>query len=201
MVLVTNNATYAKAKNLRELVALSKTTPGGIFFGGTGPGTSFNMNAGFVLKGLGTNYSEINYNGTQPITLALLRNDVQVLFNTTAAIKTQIDSGAVHPLAVVADERFPEMPTVPTMLEAGYTGFHPVVWSGIFAPKGTPVATLDKIAADMLAVSLAPDMKDKIETSFAGTIPKSTPQIFAKELEIETKQWRDYLAAINFKPQ
>lgn len=201
IVFATNTATYAKAKTLGELVAFSKAKPEGIFFGGTGPGTAFNMSSGFVLKALGMNYSEINYNGTQPITLALIRNDVQILSNTPTSLKAQFDSGTLHPIAALSEERYPDLPNVQTVREAGYKGFLPVIWNGVFAAKGTPKAVLDKIAADLYAVTTAPDMKERVESSFAGSIPKSTPALFAQELEADTRQWRSYLASINFKPQ
>ncbi|MBC8745958.1 tripartite-type tricarboxylate transporter receptor subunit TctC [Paraburkholderia sp. WC7.3g] len=200
MVLATNAVTYAKAKNLHELVTLSESVPGGIFYGGTGPGTAFNMSAGFVLRGLGVKYSEVNYNGTLPIILALIRNEVQVLENTPAALKGHIADGSIYPIAAFGEERFPELPNVQTVREAGYKGFYPVLWNGVFAPKGTPPRVLDRIAADIHAVSTAPDMKDRIESTFSGFIPQSNPQLFAHEIETETTQWRDFLASIHFTP-
>lgn len=200
IVLATSAATHAKAKNLQDLVALSKSTPNGLFFGGTGPGTAFNMSAGFVLKGLGMNYSEVNYNGTGPIMLAMLRNEVQLLNNTPAALKAHFESGQMVPIAALGEERFPELPQVPTVREAGYKGFFPILWNAVYAPKGTPRAVVDRIAADIMSVSTAPDMKDRIEGGFSGFIPKSTPDSFARELAAETRLWRDYLASINFKP-
>ncbi|MFT3719587.1 Bug family tripartite tricarboxylate transporter substrate binding protein [Pseudorhodoferax sp.] len=200
MVFATNSATLAKAKDLRALVALSRSTPTGIFFGGTGPGTAFNMTAGFVLKGLAANYSEINYNGTQPVTIALVRDDVQVAINTPAAFKPQFDNGTVHPIAVLSEERYPDLPGVPTVREMGYRGFLPTVWSGVFAARGTPQRVLERIAADLLAVSMAPDMRDRIESAFAGVVPQSDPASFARELEADTRQWKEYLDSIGFKP-
>lgn len=201
IVLATNAATFAKAKTLPELVTLSKASSGGIFYGGTGPGTAFNMSAGFILKGLGVNYSEVNYNGTSPITLALLRNEIQLCNNTPAALKGYLDSGQIAAIAALGEERFPELPNTPTVREAGYKGFFPILWNAVYAPKGTPRNVVDRIAADIMAVQNAPDMKDKIESNYSAFIPKSTPQSFAHELETETKQWREYLASINFKPQ
>jgi tripartite-type tricarboxylate transporter receptor subunit TctC len=93
------------------------------------------------------------------------------------------------------------LPNVQTVREAGYKGYLPTVWSGVFAPRNTPPHVLEKIANDILEVSLAPDMKDRIESTFSGTIPRSSPQVFAKEIEAETRQWRDYLTSIHFKPE
>ncbi|MBT2336634.1 tripartite tricarboxylate transporter substrate binding protein [Variovorax paradoxus] len=201
MVLATNAATYAKAKTLQEVAALSKAAPGGLFFGGSGPGTAFNMNAGFVLRGMGVNYSEINYNGVSPIVVALLRNDVQLYLNSPASIKSQLDDGSLHALAAIGESRFSELPNVPTVREAGYKGFFPQLWGGVFAPKNTPRPLLDRIAADIYAVTTVPDLKDRIESSFSSLIPKSTPELFAQEIANETMQWREFLTRIGFKPQ
>jgi tripartite-type tricarboxylate transporter receptor subunit TctC len=201
IVIATNAATYAKAKNLQELVALSKAIPDGLFFGGTGPGTALNMAGAFVLQGLGVRYSEVNYNGTPPGILALIRNDVQLLTTTPSLLKQHFDSGALYPLAALGEERFPEIPNTQTVREAGYKGFYPILWNAIYAPKNTPPRVLDRIARDIMAVTTAPDLKDKIESDFSGVIPNSNPQSFAKDLALETKAWREYLTSINFKPQ
>src|SRR6185369_463924 len=109
IVIATNAVTYAKAKTLPDLVALSKSTPDGIFFGGTGPGTALNMSAAFPLNGLGMRYSEVNYNGMPPVILALIRNEVQLLTNTPAALKSHIDNGSIYPIAALGNERFSDL--------------------------------------------------------------------------------------------
>lgn len=201
ILFTTNKETYEKAKSLPELVSLSKKMKDGIFYGGTGPGTAYNMSSGFVLDGLGMKYSDINYNGTQPFTIALIRNDVQIAINTPAQLKTHIDNGSLKPLAALSESRYSDFPDVPTVREAGYQGFLPAVWSGVFAPKGISKEVLNKISRDILEVTTAPDLKDQIEKSFSGTVPDSSPEKFSKDLEKETKMWREYLAKINFKPQ
>ncbi|MBT2336635.1 tripartite tricarboxylate transporter substrate binding protein [Variovorax paradoxus] len=201
MILVTNSATYAKAKNLNELLAFSKSTPGGVFLGGTGAGTALNMNAGFVLRGMGVNYSEVNYNGVNPILLALLRNDVQLYLNWPASVKARIDDGSIHVLAAFSEQRFDDFPNVQTVREASFKGFLPQLWAGVFAPKNTPRSVLDRIASDIYEVTSAPDMKERIESSFSAVIPKSNPQLFAQQIATETKLWREQLAAIGYKPQ
>jgi tripartite-type tricarboxylate transporter receptor subunit TctC len=201
IVLATNAATYAKAKNLQQFAALSKAGPKGLFFGGTGPGTAFNMCAGFILKGLGVNYFDVNYNGTSPIIVALLRNDVQLLANTPAALKDHLDDGSIRAIAALGEQRFPELPNVQTVREAGYTGFYPVLWNAVYAPKNTPSSILEKIAADIRTLTNAPDLKSRLESSFSGYVPESNPQSFARELAAETRAWREYLASIHFKPE
>lgn len=196
----TNPDTYAKAKTLPDFVALSKKTDAGIFVGDTGPGTAYNMTSGFVLKELGLNYSTIPYNGTSLFTTALMRNDVQVAFNSLSGFKSQFDSKTLYPIAVLSDKRYPELPDVQTVREAGYKGFLPEVWSGIFAPQNTPPAVLDKIANDLLAVSLEPEMKQRLESTFVGEVPNGSRQDFKDTLATETKAWRNFLSEIDFKP-
>lgn len=200
IIFVTNVETYKYAKDLKQLAQYSNTLPEGIFSGDTGPGTAFNMASGFVLKNLNVKYQTVNFNGMSPIALALLRNDIQVMINTPSSLKSFLAEKTMHPLAVLSEQRYPEMPNVQTVREAGYDGFLPEIWNGVFAPKGTPSEVLDKIANDIRRVSLEPAMRKRIEETFTGVVQEGGRAEFEKSLQDDTKQWQQFLQAINFKP-
>ena len=200
IVFATNAPTYEKAKDLKQLAEFSRAQPNGIFAGDTGPGTAFNMTMGFVLKDLNVNYENVGFNSMSEISLATIRNDVQVMINTPSALKGHFDDETLFPLATLSDQRYPDMPEVPTVKELGYDGFVPEVWNGIFAPQGTPPDVLDKIADTIRKVSERPGMKGRIESTFTGIIPPGGRAEFAQALKEDTGRWQAFLKEINFKP-
>ncbi len=200
IVFATNAPTYEQAKDLRELGEYSRTQPNGIFVGDTGPGTAFNMTMGFVLKGLKFKYEPVGFNSMSEIALATIRNDVQLMVNTPSVLKGHFDDKTMFPLAALSEERYADMPEVPTVKELGYDGFVPEVWNGLFAPRGTPPEVLDEIAQTVQKVSMRPDMKDRIESTFTGVIPSGARSEFEQSLKDDTERWKSFLKEINFKP-
>jgi tripartite-type tricarboxylate transporter receptor subunit TctC len=130
IIFATNPRTYAQAKTLRDLAAYSQTLSNGIFAGDTGPGTAFNMSMGFVLNALNVKYQSVSYNGISAISLALVRDDVQVIINAPTSLNSFLHEKTMYPIAVLSEKRYADMPDVQTVREAGYEGFLPEIWNG-----------------------------------------------------------------------
>jgi len=200
IIFATNPRTYAQAKTLRDLAAYSQTLSNGIFAGDTGPGTAFNMSMGFVLNALNVKYQSVSYNGISAISLALVRDDVQVIINAPTSLNSFLHEKTMYPIAVLSEKRYADMPDVQTVREAGYEGFLPEIWNGLFAPKGTPPEVIDKIVGDIQKVSAEPGMKERIESTFTGVIPPGGRVEFERSLRRDTEQWQGFLKKIGFKP-
>lgn len=200
IIFATNPRTYAQAKTLRDLAAYSQTLSNGIFAGDTGPGTAFNMSMGFVLNALDVKYQSVSYNGISAISLALVRDDVQVIINAPTSLNSFLQEKTMYPIAVLSEKRYADMPDVQTVREAGYEGFLPEIWNGLFAPKGTPPEVIDKIVSDIQKVSAEPGMKERIESTFTGVIPAGGRVEFEQSLRRDTEQWQGFLKKIGFKP-
>jgi tripartite-type tricarboxylate transporter receptor subunit TctC len=200
IIFATNPRTYAQAKTLRDLAAYSQTLSNGIFAGDTGPGTAFNMSMGFVLNALNVKYQSVSYNGISAISLALVRDDVQVIINAPTSLNSFLHEKTMYPIAVLSEKRYADMPDVQTVREAGYEGFLPEIWNGLFAPKGTPPEVIDKIVGDIQKVSAEPGMKERIESTFTGVIPPGGRVEFEQSLRRDTEQWQGFLKKIGFKP-
>lgn len=200
IIFATNPGTYTHAKTLRDLASYSRTLPNGIFAGDTGPGTAFNMSMGFVLNALNVKYQSVSYNGISAISLALVRDDVQVIINAPTSLNSFLQEKTMYPIAVLSEKRYADLPDVQTVREAGYDGFLPEIWNGLFAPKGTPPEILDKIVSDIQKVSAQPGMKERIESTFTGVIPEGGRVEFEQSLRRDTEQWQAFLKKIGFKP-
>ena len=200
MVFATNAQTWEHAKTLKELVDYSQKTKG-VFFGGTGPSSSFNVSNAMINRVLGMKYSDIDFPGPAQMMLGLMRNDVQFVLNTPSALKGQIESKAVFPIGVLSEKRYRNIPDVPTVREAGYQGYLPQIWNGLFTARATPLAVREQIAHDVAAVATTPEGRQQFESRFTGEVLKSSPESFERELTEETRHWREFFASIHFKPE
>jgi tripartite-type tricarboxylate transporter receptor subunit TctC len=151
------------ASNLPELLALARREPGGLNFGSFGNGTTAHL-AGEMLKVMaGANLVHVAYKGSAPAMTDLIGGQIPLTFDTNVAAMPQMAAGKVKALAVTSKKRSPQMPTVPTIAEAGFPDYEMVPWIAIVAPRGLPDpvrAALSKALADTLK---DPSVKAELE--------------------------------------
>ena len=176
------------ARTLRELIAYAKANPGKINFGSSGPSSSLRFAAELLKSQAGIEMVHVPYNGTGPLTTALIANTVQLAVISLQAPKQHIDSGRLRALATTGEQRSPIMPDVPTMREAGLPGYSAGSWFGLLAPAGTPAQVINKIQADMAATLKTPELAQVVR-SLDGVAIGSTPAQFAAYIEAEAQKW------------
>lgn len=200
-VIAANGETAKKAATLKDLVALSKTNEG-LFFGGTGPTSLFNLTSAILNQQLGIRYSTVDFNGPGAMNLALLRNDAQLAVSNPASMKGFIDNGTIVPLAVISARRYPNLPQVPTLKEAvDYDGYLPQWWAGVLMPKGTPSAVIERVNSDVTAILQDEAARRQIETTVTATVVDSTPESYARDIREETVVWEKLFKTLNIKPE
>jgi tripartite-type tricarboxylate transporter receptor subunit TctC len=124
--------------------------------------------------------------------VAVLRNDMQMLVEFPPAVKGQVADGKMRLLATSGPKRFPAMPDVPTVGEAGVAGYEVTSWNGVFAPKGTRpevIAILNKALTEVLAL---PDIQARFLD--LGVVAKpSTPDELMALLKADVAKWADVI--------
>ena len=132
-------------KSVAELISHLKANPGKLNYGSPAPSSANRLEMEMFLFATGTKAVQVNYKGgAGPAMIGLLGNEVQMMFVTFSSAVNFAKSGRVRMLAVVSPERNPALPEIPTMREQG----HDMVvgsWQGLFVPKGTPKAVVDKL--------------------------------------------------------
>jgi tripartite-type tricarboxylate transporter receptor subunit TctC len=202
VVFVTNAKTAQRAKTMAEFVQLSKSTPQGIFFGGAGRTSFFTLSMAALAKSMGVRYTAVDFNGMGPLITGLLRDDTQLALSGIPAVKGQVDSKALHALAVVDSKRLAALPDVPTLKEAiGYKGFLPISWGGIFVPKGTPMAVVNIIARDFGTLYADEPFRKSLEDRLSGTLVQSSPAQFARDYAEEANVWKNTFATLGIAPE
>ena len=170
-VLVVNakSATHSVA----ELVAQAKAAPGTFNYSSPGVGTKSNLTGEELKQRAGIQMTHVPYRGAGPAAVAVLDGTVQVGSVALPAADGMIKAGQLRALAVTGSERWPDLPDVPTMIEAGYPGFVSVTFSALFAPAGTPHEIIDLLAKhtrDALSTEKAKEQAHNLGfTVVAGT--------------------------------
>jgi len=135
------------ANTLPELIAKAKAKPGGMSYASSGPGTPYHM-AGELFKAMaGISIVHIPYRGSAGARTDLLGGHIEMMFDAIPTMAEQIKAGKVKALATTGRTRSAVLPDVPTMAEAGVPGYEATIWLGLMAPKGTPVAVINKLNA------------------------------------------------------
>lgn len=147
-------STSAGTKDVKELVALSKTKP--LTYASPGSGSPMHILGEMFNKSAGTKLSHVPYRGVAPAVNDLLGGHVPVTFITWGPVAPHITSGKVAALAVADPQRSTLAPNVPTLAELGYKDVNVGAWQGLFGPKGLPadiVKTLNGQLNEILKMS------------------------------------------------
>ena len=133
-------------KSMQELIAYARTRPGGLNYATPGAGTLPHLAAELLKLNAGIEMVHIPYAGAGPAAQALLSKTVDVASISISVAKPQIDAGNFVGLAVSGGERWPELPDVPTIAEAGIPAALADTWQGLMVPAGTPKDIVDRLA-------------------------------------------------------
>jgi tripartite-type tricarboxylate transporter receptor subunit TctC len=197
-VLVVNPS--VPAKNVAELVALAKASPGKLSFASSGRGQSVHMSGELFKLRAGIDLVHVPYKGTGPALRDVLAGQVNMIFSSLPSTMGFIRSGKLRALAVTSAQRTPELPEVPTMEESGFRDFQVTGWFGLFAPAKTPPAAIDRIYRAAASVLATADIKARF-AELGGTAGGEPPQQFRKFVMAEKQKWAQVAAAAKIQPE
>jgi tripartite-type tricarboxylate transporter receptor subunit TctC len=185
----------AHPATLREFIAAAKAKPGVMNFGSGGSGTSNHL-AGELFNILaGTNLTHVPYKGVNLAMQDVMAGRIDLVVIGVPAAAPHVKAGKLHALAVIAPQRLPALPDVPTVAEAGLPGFEVTTWYGILAPAGTIIARLN---AELVKAMHSPEMKERL--AGIGTEPvTNTPEEFAAYIHAEIAKWGDVIRKANLR--
>ena len=184
--------------SVKEFIALAKSKPGQIFFASSGSGTSIHMSAEMFKMMTGVDIVHVPYKGSGPALADLVGGQVSVMWDNLPSSMAFIKSGKLRPLAVTSAKRFPALPDLPTMQEAGVPGFEATAWFGIVAPKATPREIVMRINAEVNKALATPDVKEKFLLQGAVATPM-TPEEFGEFIHNEVVKWGKVVKASGAK--
>ncbi|MEI6468517.1 MAG: tripartite tricarboxylate transporter substrate binding protein [Betaproteobacteria bacterium] len=186
------------ANNLAELIALAKKQPDKMNYASAGNGSTTHLAMEMLKDTAGISVAHIPYKGNAPADLAILSNEVQVLFGSMPALLQNAKSDKVRALAVGTAKRSPALPNIPTVAESGYPGFEAALWLGVLAPAGTPKPIIDRLNKELVSIVATPDFKTMMENNGAEPISNS-PDQFAIMIKSEVERYTKVVKAIGIK--
>ena len=156
-------STSVPANTVKELVTLMKNKPEEFKYASSGVGSTQHIaGEGFDIAA-GVKSIHVPYKGSSQAHLDVIAGNVQMMFDTTSSAMGQIKAGKFKPLAVTTAQRSAELPNVPTLAEAGVTGFEMSTWYGVFVTTGTPPDVIAKLQTEVAKIIKLPDVQAKLK--------------------------------------
>lgn len=180
------------APTVRELIGLLRANPGKLNYASAGNGTGAHLAAELFKSMAGVDMVHVPYKSGGQSVAALLAGQVQLSFPTIPPALPHVKAGKLRALAVTSPRRSVAVPDLPTVAEAGISGYDGNTWNGIVAPAGTPTNVLTRLAQDIARVLQDEDVKDKLLRQ--GLEPKSnSPVDFDRFITQEVSKWRNVI--------
>jgi tripartite-type tricarboxylate transporter receptor subunit TctC len=182
------------ANNLQELIALAKSKPESLTFGSSGYATASYMAAELFNDKAGTKILSVPYQGGSNQAVSdLLSGRITLMFNVAPTLAPHVEAGKLKAFAVAQSKRASIMPDVPTLAEAGMTGYDAGIWIGLLAPAGTPPAIVEKLSAAANDALNTDEVRTALKRQ--GTDPLGgTPKEFADFIRADIAKWVAVLA-------
>ncbi len=178
------------AKSVQEFLVWARKQPKGVTFGSAGVGTTPHLSGELFKERTGITALHVPYRGAAQSMPALMAGDTDFAIDNIASYTPLIKAGKVRALAVTAPARWPTMPELPTMAEAGVRDFVVTSWGAFVLPKGTPAAIVTKLSAAIAAISAEPAMQQRFLDAGARSVATS-PQDTAAFAERERAKWKE----------
>jgi tripartite-type tricarboxylate transporter receptor subunit TctC len=163
-----------EAKTVQDVIALARAKPGTMNYGSSGVGAPLHLQAEiFKYVAGGIQITHIPYRGDAPMLVALLSGDIQIAFMPQSTGSRQVEAGQIRGLAVTGRKRWPSLPNVPTMSEAGVKGMDDGSWYGLFVPTGTSPEIVKYLQQAMVKTLADPEVSERIRST--GQEPVGSP--------------------------
>lgn len=189
----------APAKNLAELIAQAKASPGRLSYAS---GNATGAVAGEMLKQrAGIDLLHVPYKNAPQALTDLAGGVVNLMFNDIAGATPLLKAGRIRPLAITSRERSPVLPDVPSLFESGLAGFELYNWVGIFAPARTPPAAVNYLAEEIARITARPDFRARFARVGLDLVSGGTPDTFATFVRDEIEQWGRMIKASGLQPE
>ena len=180
--------TKLPAHSVKELLSYAKSSGRELTFSSGGTGSSGHL-AGELLKSLtGIRMLHVPYKGAGPATIDVMGGQIDMTFASMVSVLPHVKSGELRALGVTGAKRSATTPDVPTIAEAGVSGYSTVTWYGVLAPASTSRAIVETLNADLNQVLKSRELLDRMALEGAEAMG-GTPERFATYLDSEIRKW------------
>ena len=199
MIIVSKNA--VPAKTLKELIAWLKAKPAPATAGTAGAGSGSHIAGLYFENVTGIKLQYVPYRGTAPALTDLVAGQIDIIIDQTSNSIAQVRAGTIRAYAVTDNKRVESAADVPTADEAGLSGFHMTLWSGLWVPKNTPKDIVAKLNAAAVDAMSDPAVRKKFEDLGLQMPPKDklAPEALGAWQKAEIEKWWPMIKAADVK--
>jgi tripartite-type tricarboxylate transporter receptor subunit TctC len=187
------------ARSLKELIAYARQQPGKLSYGTGGTGSITHLATELLAMTGGVKWVHVPYKASALALVDLVGGQTQLIVGSMLPTLPHVKSGRLAGLAVTTAERWPATPEFPTVAET-YPGYDVELWFGMWAPKGTPAAIVERLNALVNKALREPDVERNISAG-GLRITGGSPQRFAERIRKDLVRWNQVVAAAGIKPE
>jgi tripartite-type tricarboxylate transporter receptor subunit TctC len=191
---------HLPVNSVKDLIALAREKPGAVEYASAGVGSFQHMGGELFKLMAGVDILHVPYKGGGPAMSDVISGHVKVIFSSLIQTTPFIQSGQLKALGTGGVKRSPVLPDVPTIAEAGVSGYAAENWWGIVAPAGTPVPIIERLQGDIQAVLQSPSLQQQFAREGASS-PEMSSAEFASYIETEIAKWRRVVEKGNIRAQ
>jgi tripartite-type tricarboxylate transporter receptor subunit TctC len=179
-------------RTLADVLKAAREQPGKLNIGTIAVGSTQHLGAELLKSLAGVNIQIVPYRATPEVIVALLRNDVQLMTDFYAAMRSPLTEKKILAVGTSGLARTTFLPDVPPVAEAGVPGYEVASWNGLCAPTGTPPEIVNLLNKTVREILVIPEVKTKF-AEFGIEARASSPDELKSRLQAEIKKWRDLI--------
>jgi tripartite-type tricarboxylate transporter receptor subunit TctC len=187
-------------RNVKELIAFSKSRPGQINYGSSGIGTTVHLSAELFQYMTGVKWTHIPYKGAGPAVIELLAGHHVLYFGNVPSVIQHARTGKLRAIAVTGAKRSTAVPDIPTVSESGIPGFLVTTWYGVSAPAKTPRPIIDRLNSEIVRALNSPDLRSRLTNDGADPVG-NTPEQYTAFVENEIAKWAKVIKSAGIKAE
>jgi tripartite-type tricarboxylate transporter receptor subunit TctC len=184
------------AKNVQELIALSKSRAGGLFYGSVGNGSVHHLGFERIRQLTGANLVHVPYKGNAQMRGPLIAGEIDMTVAGITGVMDQLKAGQLRALAIAAPARSAELPDVPTLAEIGLPGVEINIGVGLVAPAATPRNIVQRMR-DEIVKALADSELKRRNSALGFQIVANTPAEYEEKIRADLLQYRKIASDAN----
>jgi tripartite-type tricarboxylate transporter receptor subunit TctC len=196
--LVLATSTQNPYRDVKSLLEAARKPGANLSYGSVGAGSTYHIYGELLASTAGVEMPHVAYKGMAPLMNDLLPGRLPVSFVTPGNAVQFSKEGRLRPMAVTGTRRLRELPDVPTMAEAGYSGFELLGWYGLFLPASTPDALVEKISRDVRAVLQEPEMAQRLRDQYLDPVSMG-PAELTVQMRSDYQKWGELIKRFNIK--
>jgi len=190
--------TALPANDLRELVALASAKPGQLMLGYGGNGTAMHLSGELFKLMAKVQMTNVPYKGSGPAAMDAVGGQLDLAMVDVASAINQVKAGRLKAIAVTSARRVSVAPDVPTLAEAGLSGYEATGWFGVVMPAGTPADIIGRMNGELVAALKRGEIRERVIAAGAEPSP-STPAEFGALIRSEIVKWAEVVKASGAK--